>query len=103
MIRANIPFVKGNFYNLKQKNEKVTGYEIFFQVLLNFRNRFNYSIRSFSKQNEIIEFSFVSPYGIRLKENYEEKYIELHSNSNNIEDFVEKFNYLEELVREKLR
>ena len=24
MIRANIPFVQGNFYHLKQKNEKVT-------------------------------------------------------------------------------
>lgn len=103
MIKADMIFINGkNFYNqVNSDNEKVTGYELFFQVILEFKIKFNYSIHSFNESEKLIQFNFKSDYAINLKENSNisnTRYIELCSSNDSIENFVERFNYLKEII-----
>jgi hypothetical protein len=100
MIKADMLFIKDdNFYDqVNSDGKKVTGYELFFQLILNFKNKFNYTIHTFHESDKSIQFDFKSDYMINLKEYSSEKHIELYSSNESIEDFTEKFNYLKEIM-----
>jgi hypothetical protein len=104
MIKADILFIKNDkFYEQINKNkEGVTGYELFFQLVNDFKNNFNFVIHTLgeSSSEKCLYFNFKSDYIIYLKEYSNARYIELYSHNNSMEDFTTKFNYLKELVNE---
>lgn len=99
MIKVDMLFIKNDsFYDLIQNGEKVTGYELFFKVISEFKNKFGYTIHTFHESDKSIQFNFKSDYMISLKEYSSERRIELYSSNESIEDFTERFNYLKEII-----
>lgn len=102
MIQADVLFIKNdNFYNqINYNGDQTTGYELFFQLIDEFKNKYNYSIHIFGESNteKYIYINFKSDYIIRLKECGNGRYIELYSHTNSIEDFTEKFNYIKNII-----
>jgi len=100
MFQADIPFIKNDkFYDQVGINgEKVTGYELFFQIIEEFKNKFNLSIHVFGEVDKAIQISFKGDYLISLKDQGNKRYIELYFNNDSIEDFTEKYNYLKEMI-----
>lgn len=82
------------------EGKKVTGYELFFQLILNFKNKFDYTIHTFYESDKQMSFSFKGDYTIYLERCSKERLVKLFSQSSNIEDFTERFNYLKEIINE---
>lgn len=102
MIEADVLFIKDDkFYDQKDTNgNKITGYELFFRLINDFKNKFNYSIHTYHESNDTIQFSFKGDYIANLKKYNKGRYVELYSSGDNIDDFVEKFNYLKDKISE---
>ena len=100
MISADILFIKrDNFYKqISINKEEITGYELLFQLIFDFKTKFNFTIHSFSESDKTIQFNFKGDYMINVKEYSNGRYVELYSHTDNLEDFTEKFNYLKHQI-----
>ncbi len=102
MIKADIFLANSKeFYHLQtDEGKEITGYEAFFLIIKEFKDKFNYTIHLFHKNNND-EISIVfkeDDYSIKLSPCGNNYYLILETDKDTIENFTERYNYLKESV-----
>jgi len=103
MIKADIFLTnRDRFYHIKTEDGKeITGYELFFLIIEEFKNKFNYTIHLFDKNddNNLLYIIFKeADYTIRLNSCGNKYYLDLEADNDTIENFTERYNYLKEII-----
>lgn len=94
MLEASIRFSNRDGFYDKQ------GYEKIFRIVAEFKRHFDFTIHSFGEYEKIISFNLKGDYHLAFDLKNDTYYTKIYCSKNNIDDFKEKYEFLNELIKE---